>query len=301
MHRMPILLIFAFVFIQCQSSPESDAPSAQFTDFAIGGEFQDYWYNGQAELNSYDLSIIRYGEARQGQSVLVFVTEDFSSSKQVKLDDPEKNPADKVPVLKLNAIQKFQTGIYDYSMMLSVFTPTDLQNQPRTLKTTCTSQDWCGHTFTQVNAVKEGFRVNLFSYFESEGDQDYVAKVSMLEDELFTRLRINPQSIPAGTFDLLPGMFYTRLSHDQAKPKAVRARQEQNGEVSRCVIEFLHLDRTLTIDYETAFPRRILGWKEVLNGQTMVEARLNKSIRSPYWQQNSNEFDYMRDSLGLVF
>ena len=56
-----------------------------------------------------------YGLALVG--VLIFVTEDFSASKQVKLDRPEKVPSDAVKVLKLNATRKFNTGIYPYSIL----------------------------------------------------------------------------------------------------------------------------------------------------------------------------------------
>ena len=40
-----------------------------------------------------------YGEVRKGHSVLIFVTEDFSKSKQVKLDHPIKDEHDVVKVM----------------------------------------------------------------------------------------------------------------------------------------------------------------------------------------------------------
>lgn len=54
---------------------------------------------------------------------MIFVTEDLSKQKHVKLDDPQANEQDAQKVLKLNLTKKFVTGIYPYPMMLSVFTP----------------------------------------------------------------------------------------------------------------------------------------------------------------------------------
>ncbi|MBT5874791.1 MAG: hypothetical protein HOH43_15340, partial [Candidatus Latescibacteria bacterium] len=133
--------------------------------------FGDYWFQGKAELTSYNLEQGRYGEMHNGHAVLIFVTEDFSKSKHVKLDRPQMAGADKVNVLKLNSTRKFNTGIYPYSMMSSVFTPIQRHIEPRTLKVTTSSQEWCGHTFTQMDLGTDSYDVRLHSYFENEGEQ----------------------------------------------------------------------------------------------------------------------------------
>ena len=84
-----------------------------------GKAFKSYWYNGEAEITSFDLQQARYGHTYPGQAVMIFVTEDFSKAKQVKLDHPEEAGNDRINVLKLNLTKKFNTGIYPYSMMLS--------------------------------------------------------------------------------------------------------------------------------------------------------------------------------------
>ena len=78
--------------------------------------FGRYWYQGKAELTRYELRQARYGEIHSGEAVLIFVTEPFLPDRQVKLEraDPSKG----VTVLKLNAVRKFFTGIYPYSLMV---------------------------------------------------------------------------------------------------------------------------------------------------------------------------------------
>ena len=46
-----------------------------------------------------------------------------------------------------------------------------LEKNPRSLKTTTSVQEWCGHTFTQLNRIRDGYLVLGLSYFESEGDE----------------------------------------------------------------------------------------------------------------------------------
>ena len=59
-------------------------------------------------------------------------------------------------------------------MLQSIFTPIDWKNRPRSLKTSASVQEWCGHVFTQMNLTDGGknWRLRGFSYFEKEGDSD---------------------------------------------------------------------------------------------------------------------------------
>jgi hypothetical protein len=93
-----------------------------------------------------------------------------------------------VPVLKLNLVKKFNTGVYPYSMMLSVFKPVDTNTWKHALKITASSQEWCGHTFTQIDSKNNNFLATLYSYFESEGTNEKKISMTYLEDELWVQL-----------------------------------------------------------------------------------------------------------------
>ena len=73
-------------------------------------DFKNYWYQGKAEVASYKLEQARYGEMRDGHAVLVFVTEDFSKSKQVKLDNSQRAGKDKGTGDEAEFCQKIQHG-----------------------------------------------------------------------------------------------------------------------------------------------------------------------------------------------
>ena len=294
----PTLLLSSL--IAC-TSPASDADTSDVPAATLVKDsgWNDYWYAGDAEINSYALTQTRYGEQRTGDATLIFVTEPFSGKKQVKLDDPDQAD-DKVSVLKLNAVRKFPTGIYDYSMMTSVFTPVSLDQHPHTLKATCTSQEWCGQSFTQLNHEGGKYRVRQYSYFESEGDEDRKVEDVLLEDELFTRLRIDPKSIPTGTVELIPNLFHGRFSHDPIRPKQARIKLQQGTDTNQLIVEYLHVDRTLIVDVSNTFPYTIEGWEEQ-GKRGASKATLRKRIKTAYWGQNANKYEALRDSLQFVF
>lgn len=276
-----------------------------------GARFVGYWNRGKAELTRYDLSQARYGEVHPGYALLVFVTEEFLKEKQVKLESA--NRAGALPVLKLNYLRKFATGIYDYSMMGSVFTPTEFSKYPRTLKTTTSSQEWCGHTFSQFNLRGDEYRIRQFSYFEAEGDQDLEVPAVMLEDEVWTKLRLSPDLLPVGELKMFPGTFYLRLAHKPLEARTVRASKSayaggdfRGANLQAYRLEYPELERELEIVYEGDFPYKIAGWKEErVSGwgaqakRLTTVARRTHSIMSPYWSQHDLKDRKLRAQLGL--
>lgn len=255
-----------------------------------------------AEINTYTLSQSRYGETREGKAVLIFVTEDFSISKQVKLDQPEKSPADKITVLKVNFTKNFVTGIYPYSLMLSAFTPVEASRAVQTLKVTMSAQEWCGQVFAQLNLKNKRYALQSNSYFEQEGDATETYVTRLLEDELWNRIRLNPEALPVGELEILPGLFYTRLLHVPLSAQKAFAAKKDEGENIVYEVSFPEQKRTLQIYYESKFPHRITRWEEKFmerGREVTTSATLDKTIRTDYWTKNKNEFIPLRDSLGL--
>lgn len=309
-----ILIGSLLLLTGCAKEQNSQAENAknsiaQFTSFesteTSSDDFQRYWYKGEAEISSYKLEQARYGEIHEGHSVLVYVTEDFSKSKQVKLDNAGAAGADRVPVLKLNLTKKFNTGIYPYSIMQSIFTPVDLAENPYTLKTTMSSQEWCGHVFTQLNEGKDSYDVSGYSYFESEGDTKEKLKKAMMEDELWTRIRINPQALPTGQQELIPSVIYSRLKHKPLKAEKATLSLKENGSEISYSISY-NSGRSLKINFEKAFPHKILSWEEKYKdgwgpgaAALTTKATLMKSLNTDYWSRNGTRDLPLRDELRL--
>lgn len=282
---------------------------ARADDITRSEGFKEYWYSGTAELTSYRLKQARYGEIHDGYAVMIFVTEDFSRSKQVKLDAPQSAGDDAVKVLKLNRVKKFDTGIYRYSMMDSVFTPVDADSYPDTLKLSSSSQEWCGNTYTQLNLAGDKYDAKTFSYFESEGDKSFSLDKALLEDELWTRIRLGPQNLPVGDVELIPGAMAARLMHRRLRVEPANASLMDNAEdksLSDYEIRYKDYERSLKITFNKSFPYEIESWKETYKSGFGPDARVltttatkNKSLNTDYWNKHDRDDVGLRKELGL--
>ncbi|MEM6765232.1 MAG: hypothetical protein AAF824_01310 [Bacteroidota bacterium] len=282
------------------SSHSADNGAPSYEPWQPSEEFKKHWYSGKAEVASFALQQSRYGDLHQGNAVMIFVAEDFSLSKQVKLDYPRGASNDKTSILKMNMVKKFTTGIYPYSMMLSVFTPVERGYQPHTLKTSTTIQEWCGHVFSQLNLREEAYELKEFSYFESEGDSQRKLPTDLLEDEVWSLIKLDPTLLPTGKHDIIPGAFNSRLRHNRIQ--AVRAEMslsEADEKGIRTYSIFYPSRRTLAIAFDQNFPYTIMGWTETLPSgqQTIASRKTGKMI--DYWTRNDPSDSYLRDELSL--
>ena len=305
--RFLTAIVFFLIILPFYSGQSQELNSSSLV--VDSEDFKDYWYDGKAEITSYKLEQARYGEFHEGYAILVFVTEDFSKSKQVKLDDPQNAKGDDVKVLKLNRIKKFDTGIYRYSMMDSVFTPVYTDKYPNTLKVTSSSQEWCGNTFTQLNLDNKSYEVRSFSYFESEGDRKFNLQKEILEDELWARIRLAPESLPIGRIKIIPATMASRLTHKELEVEIAEATLEQNPDDSDLMNYKLTYDdsgRTMEITFNKTFPYEIMSWEESYvsgfgkNSKTLTtKATRNKVLITDYWNKNRPIDRALRKELGL--
>ena len=308
-YTLPYSIILILFLSACQPGPERETSSNLNTPppatpvkeaRKLTPEFKEYWYSGVAELSSYTLEQARYGEIRDGEAVLIYVTEPFDLEKQVKADRKGPNTTS---VIKLNRVRKFLTGVYPYSIMSSVFYP--VSDNQHALKLTTSVQEWCGHVYAQLNN-RESFEVRSHSYFESEADQAFDLPKSLLEDELWTKLRFEPASLPTGKTTLVPSLEYLRLKHKPIKAYEATLTLSEPGESRTYTLTFPDLNRTLQIHFQGTFPYRIEGWTETYPsgfgpGSTMITstARRKKTLLTQYWRKNTNSDVSLRDTLGL--
>lgn len=285
------LIVIFLILVSC-----GDKSSQKKTQTSDSQEFRDYWYKGKAEISSYDLQQAQYGKLNKGEAIMIFVTEDFRLDKQVKLESNDKEKA--TPVLKLNFIKKFITGIYDYSMYTSVFTPVKTNTFPATLKVTNTNQEWCGQSFLQLNYRQNGYQVLGKSYFENEVDDEYHVEHVILEDELWTKIRLLPiDQLPTGNMFLIPSMTSLRLRHRNIQAEMAQVNIEpyvgdstfKGQNLIHYKIHYPESKRDLSIFFAREFPHQIIGWTETYETKKAIltsKAVLKVTIQNPYWQKN---------------
>jgi hypothetical protein len=272
-------------------------------------DFWAHWGDGKAELNGYKIVQPRYGEKRDGTGVLIFVTEEMSDSLRVKAD-PGKHPAaDVYPVMKLNNVLHFQTGIYDYNVMTSSFARVS-PGWPVS-KVSFSSQEWCGHVYHQI-LPRGGVVSGVFhSYFDGEADgkdELPLPKDGVFEDALPILLRgwgmayMKPGE--TRTVPILPALLRARLQHQPlAWSKATLVRAADTELVTVPAGKFkvttwsvaIEGGPKITFQFEADPPYRLIR-RTTDSGE---DAQLLGSARLAYWKMNNLGGEAALKLLGL--
>jgi len=292
------LLLVSFSFHACSKSG---------SEKAIIQKPNPYWYQSKAEVNGYTLKEQRYGVMRDGYVVLIFVTEDFLTSKNVKNESYVDKSS--VPVFKCNMKKHFVTGMYDYTLMSSVFSPA---NAPldHPYKVSSSNLDWCGHEWLQVNRKGNNLELEQFSYFEKEADRKLSLTSCLQEDELFNLIRLCPNQIPTGLQKMLPSTQYLMIQHwpIEAVDVDIKNMEYKGSDFSidntKCLQVLMpSLNRELNIVYENNPPYKILGWTDNFpnkEGDIMKSiAKLKESMLEDYWNKNGKAYESLRIVLGV--
>jgi hypothetical protein len=281
---------------------------------AFDDAFWTRWGDGKAEVAGYDLVHPRYGESRKGVAVAVVVTETFSESERVKADPGRHPDSDTYPVVKLNLVEDFSTGIYDYNLMTSAFValaPHRDRPQGAPVKVSFSAQEWCGHAWGQALFDGERVRHVLHSYFDGEGDRDTRLPLppgGIAEDALMLWARglASPRLEPGGsvTVPMLRSLKTSRLKHlppawievalSRAAGTETIAVPAGSFEVERLTASAPG-QRSHTFWVEAAEPRRLVRW-ETSDGE---RGELLGADRIEYWRMNAAGMEGELSRLGL--
>lgn len=280
----------------------------------FGEAFWSRWGDGQAEVAAYDLTLVRYGEERRGVAVAIFVTETFSNRVRVKAD-PGKHPAaDEFPVLKLNLVQDFPTGLYDYNLMTSVFTalvPVNGLPAGAATKVSFSAQEWCGHVWHQLLFGPSEVRSAAHSYFDGEADRQETLPLpqeGLSEDALLSWARgfAGPVLTPGETrsIPLLDALRCSRFRHEAPAWRTARLSRSAGSRSVTVPAGTFEVEtweatvaggRSWSILVEATPPHRIVSWTHS-EGES---AELLKLERLKYWEMNGPGLESQLSRLGL--
>jgi len=299
------LLLVSLLLAGCGSVSQA-APDAPLTLVPAG--FWSHWGDGKAELAGYTLSQRRYGELRQGEAILVFVTEDFSAKQRVKSDGGH---GDEYPVLKLNEVRDFQTGIYDYNLLTSSWLRLD-GRVPLGLpdKVSFSMQEWCGHVYEELVVQPDGLDQRFFSYFDgetTEGKRELPAR-GVVADAMPMLVRgLGGELVAAGASKEVPWLASApdrRMQHREFRwETATLSRSATSQAVTVPAGSFEAYTVTANVSggpkttwwVEAAAPQRLLRWERT-DGEV---GELTGAVRRSYWQDHGEGREALRAELGL--
>lgn len=130
---------------------------------------------------------------------------------------------------------------------------------------------------------------------------------ALLEDDFWSKIRINPHKLPKGNQNIIPSFFFLRLKHQELRTyTCIISHIEKDNTTSTYAMYYPELKRNLRIDYETEFPHKILAWEESYTSgfgskrqKLTTSAKLIKSIKVDYWNKNSTKDSKLRKNLKL--
>jgi hypothetical protein len=270
---LPFLLL---IVVGCNSS-SSTIPKNDIR------EFNQYWNQGKAEITSYKLKQSISNTNYDGDVTLIYVTENFSKSKLIRLEEPEKHKSDLIKVMRCNMLSEFATGMNLHNVMTTVATPLDYAQAPHSLKVQCSIQDWDGQSF--LSLLWKGHRYETYDvqYIESSPKLEKSFANTWLEDELWTKIRVAPDALPLGKIRMVPSAASLRMQNLALKIYDAEAVIVQEQENYSYQVVYKALNRKLEITFEKKFPHRITGWKEIQNDREISLATISKTIQSDYW------------------
>jgi hypothetical protein len=287
---------------------------------ATAPTFESHWQDGRAELAGYRYRVTRYGARREGRCAMITVTEPFSASKYVKADDPAADPKDTFEALKLNLVRHFQTGIYDYHTMVSLFTRS---RDFAPVKVAFTCAEWCGQVYEEEQFEPRTVSGFVRSYFEGESRTIRLPARAggIAEDDLFLLLRgLRGDYLPPGRtrpVHLIASPFIRRLAHRSETwlvAGIARSRDPQHVVVPAGsfdgILYTVKIEdgRTGRFWVEAPYPHRILKWAWTaapakgagrMAGDGLDEGALIRSSRLPYWRLNRPGDERYLEGIGL--
>jgi len=301
MRYLSILLVLT----SCGDSKKAEKTVVDKASPAYDAAFWKSWSDGQAEVTSYALKYPRYGAMREGTAVSIFVTETMAKSLGVKSDPGVRDKSDEFPVMKLNLIETFQTGIYDYKLMLQTFVAlAEAHGRPAgvTAKVAWSSQEWCGNLFKIARFDDGNVHVVSHSYFDGEGDQEQTnpspGAAVLSEDALLLWARgMAWPVVAAGETREAPVLLALQHSRQKKGPSqwgTVKLSRAAKGEVEEATA-VLSDGRTRTYVVEKGAPHRVISYST----SEGVEAKRIASVRNKYWELNKPEGVEALRELGL--
>ena len=158
-----------------------------------------------------------------------------------------------------------------------------------------------------MHQKNNSYDVVSYSYFEEEGDRQFKLPTVFTEDEIWSRIQIDYNSLPQGDIDIIPGLYYTRLEQHNFEVEKANGLLNVGKSESKYTLTYPHRNRILEITYNTDFPHEIIKWEETYadkrapNKVLTTTAVLDQAKNIDYWNYNAAKYKSIRKELGVPY
>ncbi len=287
---MKIIILFILILIGCFHTTTQNAHIRTITNLNL---FQYLNWEGKAEIAQYKGKVKRYHQFRDAHLALITVFEPFDYNLLVKSEQSNNY------IIKQNQVLTFQTGVYPYRQMNSLFwNPSNLF----LMKGVMTSQEWCGQSFKQVIYKNNNFYLKFHTYWEDavEGEFKYKIpnKMYFFYDELPFILRFLTIDFDTKEIQLFPLLMSSRVNQtgwdidevirnpDFKKALLIKQKEKirfknRSVEVSKYILEIEDKKDTFYFDFNHPY-NILIKWERNDGGFFELES----ISYAKYWELN---------------
>ncbi len=226
--------------------------------------FTDYWKNNKIETTKYDL---KEDSISVGEGSLTF-----------NIDYVEGvNKTDSIQVLHSDFIGKIHKEDYDYSTMTSIYLPLNLTLRPHAMKIVNSVQEPSGNSFLALSQIPKSYEIESENTFKEKTKEHFILERKNSEDELWAKIRMNPNDLPTGDIEIIPSFAYWQsvrkspsIYEAKAELKDYSGKEFTGKKLKIYNLDYPDLKRNLSIIFEADFPFEIIGWKRVSDGKVAM-------------------------------
>lgn len=254
---LAVMYAFTKKAIIFQQEAKIKSVEVVMTNQKTNKKFMDYWQNNKPEVVKYEL---KEDSVYVGEGSLTF-----------RLDYVKGvNKDDSVQVLKSDFIGKIKKENYDYSAMTSTYLPLNLSIRPHAMKIINSVQEPEETAFLVLSQIPKSYEINSKNTFKVKTKEHFILERKNLEDELWTKIRMNPDNLLVGDIEIIPSFAFWQSV--RKSPEVCEAKAELNNytgtefkgtKLKNYTLNYPDLKRSLSIIFEQGFPHEIVGWKRV--------------------------------------
>ena len=229
--------------------------------------FSDYWKNGKIETTKYEL---KEDSISVGEGSLTFNIDYIEGV----------NKTDSIQVLHSDFTGKIHKENYDYSAMTSTYLPLNLTLRPHAMKVINSVQEPEGNSFLALSQIPKSYEIESKNTFKEKIKEHFIVERKNLEDELWAKIRMNPNDLPTGDIEIIPSFAYWQsvrkspnIYEAKAELKDYIGTEFTGNKLQLYTLDYPNLKRNLSIVFESDFPFEIVGWKRVSDGKVAIGVR----------------------------
>jgi hypothetical protein len=222
--------------------------------------FQKYWKTQGIESTKF---ILTQDSSTIGEATLSYTLKDFGKDL----------PNGAIPSLSSNFFQKIVQENYNYSENSSAITPLNTPLYAHALSVISSAQSNDGTDFLSFQPEPKSYLFVGRNSIETEKEIHKVTEKGNLEDEIWTKIRMNPDALPQGEIEMIPSLGYWNKIHKSPSAQEVKAEfkgVENSPKLRIYTLDYPELKRKLEVTFGINPPYHIFKFEETIAGKKIT-------------------------------